>query len=223
MAPWAGVVASHAAGLAIMFGLMRYTGENPRIFIYGFFFAALYRLATVPVMLNLNDSDGAGRTIARGLSRAPHPDRVPQSLKVATFSGYRSGGLGAYLALMVFFGGATFVMVNLQGRLMTPMDVMKDELLRGLLAGLLWWVMDLVDRRITLRFDRSAEDNYGYNAGDSGTIALNTFVGGMMSLFQGSPWPYFYALIVLKTFDDVGHEIKYPCTEHPRDERMMGD
>jgi hypothetical protein len=216
MPSWTGVLASHLVSVAIMLALLLRAGESPRIFIYGLFFNYLYRLLTLRGLIALHDSGTPrGRALAAALSRPPHPARPTYPVTVTDDKGTRPGGLGAYLAVLVVCAFFSFVLVNVKDQsIATPPDVIADELLAGLLAAGLWWLLDLVDRRITVRFGDPLWVNFGYNSSETTLLAVTVLTGGVASGVLGTPWPYFLVLVAFKTWFDVWDESKYPRGAH---------
>lgn len=191
--------------------------EGPRPLVYGFFINYFYRLVTLALVLRLHASGtGPGRAIARSLTRPPHPQRPSYQVMVGEGSASTPGGFGAYvlvLAVMAYFSG---MMLNVADKqLVTPIGVFGEELLAGLGLGLSWWLLDLADRRVTVRFDQEVRLNLGYNSSETTVLALTVLSGGIVSAVMGSPWPYFIALLAWKTIYDVFDEAKYPRGEHP--------
>ena len=213
MPSWGGVLASHVIGFAIMLALMLAEGENPRIFIYGFFFNYLYRLITLHGLLLL-DASGA-QTLARLLSRPPHPKKPSLPVRVESGGTSRPGGFGAYMVVMAAFAGFTFILVNVADqKLVTPVPQILAELGSGLYAALLWWLLDLVDRRISIQFGEPAWKNFGYNSMETSLLAITVLTGGIASAVMETPWPYFAALVLFKTWFDVWEEMHYPRAAH---------
>ena len=214
MPSWGGVLASHVIGVALMLWLMLQPGgENPRAFIYGFFFSYLYRLVTLQGLLVL---DGAGaQSLARMLSRPPHPERPSMPVHVETKTEKRPGGFGIYMVVMAAFAGFTFIVVNVKDdQIGTPTALIQSELASGLTAALLWWLIDLVDRRITIQFGEPAWKNFGYNSMETSLLAVTVLTGGVASAIMETPWPYFAALVIFKTWFDVWEEKNYPRARH---------
>ena len=217
MPAWVRVLASHLVSVAVMLALMFQAGESPRVFIYGFFFNYLYQLLTLRGLLALHDSGGAGaRRLARALSRRPHPGQVSMPLTVHNNSSVSPGGLGAYLLVVAVCAFFTFVLVNVKNQeLGTPVATILAELRLGAFAGGLWWLLDLVDRRLAIRFGEPLWVNFGYNSLETTLIAITTLAGGAFAVFVESPWPYFWALVAFKTWFDVWRETRFPRTDHP--------
>jgi hypothetical protein len=220
MPSWIGVLLSHLLSVAVMLALLLKAGESPRIFIYGLFFNYLYRLLTLRGLIALHDSGSPrGRKLAAALSRPPHPARPTYPVTVQDSSGIRPGGLGAYLIVTAAAAFFTFILINVRDqKIVTPVDVIADELLAGLVAGGLWWLLDLVDRRATLAFREPLWVNFGYNSSETTLLAVTILTGGVASGILGTPWPYFVVLVALKTWFDVWDESKFPRGEHPRAE-----
>ncbi|OFZ94486.1 MAG: hypothetical protein A2Z64_10200 [Betaproteobacteria bacterium RIFCSPLOWO2_02_67_12] len=218
------VLLSHLASLAVMLGVMLKTGESPRIFVYGLFFNYLYRLLTLRGLAALHDSGSArGRRLARALSRPPHPARPPFPIMVGDGADAKPGGFAAYLFVLAVFAWFTFATINVRDHeIATPLRVIADELLLGLLAGGLWWLLDLADRRITLRFGEPLWTNLGYNSLETTLVAVTVLTGGIASAVMESPWPYFLTLIAFKTWFGVWDETKFPRGEHPPEAKMPG-
>jgi hypothetical protein len=200
-----------------MLALMLAAGEGPRVFVYGFFFNYLYRLLTLAGLMALHDSGGAlARRVARALSRPPHPEQPSMPVRVETKTSSSPGGLSAYLAVVAGCAAFTFVLTNVKDQeIVTPVATILAELRLGAAAGGLWWLLDLVDRRLAIRFGEPAWSNFGYNSMETTLLAVTVLTGGLVSAFAESPWPYFVALIVFKTWFDVWTEARYPRTEHP--------
>ncbi len=212
------VLATHLAAVAIMLAVMMASGESPRIFVYGLFINYFYRLLTLYGIVRLHRTGGeSGRRLARALTRPPYPAQPSFQMTVGEGAGALPGGIKAYLFVWAVLAYFTFMLVNVKDqKIATPTPVILDELAMGLAAGLLWWLLDLADRRITLNFARDLPTNLGYNSGETTTLAATTLTGGVASGFLGSPWPYFLALLVFKTWSDVWYETKFPHGEHPR-------
>lgn len=225
MPSWIGVLASHLVSAAIMLALLVHAGESPRIFIYGLFFNYLYRLLTLRGLVALHASGGTrARWLAAALSRPPHPARPPYPVTVTDERGTRPGGLGAYLAVLVICAFFTFVLVNVKDeKIATAYAVIADELLAGFLAAGLWWLLDLVDRRTTVRFGQPLWVNFGYNSSEATLLAVTTLTGGVVSAIMASPWPYFIVLVAFKTWFDVWDESKFPRGEHPMEGAILRD
>lgn len=211
------VLLSHLASLAIMLGVMVKTGESPRIFVYGLFFNYLYRLLSLRALVALHASGGArGRRLARLLSRPPHPDRPSFPILVGDGADARPAGFAAYLFVLALFAWFTFATINVKDHeIGTPLRVIAEELLHGFFAAALWWLLDLVDRRITLRFGEPLRSNLGYNSLETTLLAVTVLTGGIASALMESPWPYFLTLMAFKTWFDVWEETKFPRGEHP--------
>ncbi|MBI2752983.1 MAG: hypothetical protein HYX46_05660 [Betaproteobacteria bacterium] len=211
------VLLTHLASVAVMLAVMKATGESPRIFVYGLFINYLYRLLTLYGLARLREAGGTrGRDLARLLTRPPHPQRPSYQVTVETSSSISPGGLGAYLVVTVVLAGFTFILVNVANQeIATPGPVLADELKWGFAAAGVWWLFDLVDRRITIRFGESLPTNLGYNSAETTVLALTVLTGGVISGFSGSPWPYFLTLVFFKTLYEVWDEAKFPRGEHP--------
>ena len=218
------VLLSHVASVAIMLALMVKEGESPRIFIYGLFFNYFYRLLTLRALIELHARGTArGRWLARALSRPPHPNRPPYPVTVGEGADAKPGDLAAYLFVLAVFAYFTFMTINVKNQeIGTPLRMIADELLHGFFAAGLWWLLDLVDRRITLRFDEPLWANLGYNSLETTLVAVTVLTGGIASAFMETPWPYFVALVAFKTWFDVWDASKFPRGEHPPEaERAM--
>ena len=211
------VLLTHLASVAVMLAVMAATGESPRIFVYGLFINYLYRLLTLYGLARLHAAGGTrGRELARLLTRPPHPQRPSYQVTVETSSSIRPGGLGAYLVVTAALAGFSFILVNVADQeITTPAAVLRDELKWGFAAAGVWWLFDLIDRRITLRFSESLPTNLGYNSAETTVLALTVLTGGIASGVMGTPWPYFLTLIAWKTLYEVFDEAKFPRGEHP--------
>jgi hypothetical protein len=211
------VLLTHLASVAVMLGVMMATGESPRIFVYGLFINYLYRLLTLYGLARLHAAGGArGRGIAERLTRPPHAAQPSFPVTVGEGAGAVPGGIKSYLFVLAVLGYFTFMLINVKNReIGTPAAVILNELAWGFAAGALWCLLDLLDRRITLRFDQNIPTNLGYNSGETTTLAVTTLTGGVISGLMDSPWPYFIALLVFKTWSDVWYETKFPRSEHP--------
>lgn len=211
------VLLSHVASVAIMLALMVKTGESPRIFVYGLFFNYLYRLLTLRGLIALHASGTAqGRRLARALSRPPHATQPPFPIMVGDGADAKPGGFTAYLFVLAVFAWFTFATINARDHeIGTPLGVIADEVMHGILAGGLWWLLDLVDRRITLRFGEPLWTNLGYNSLETTLVAVTVLTGGIASAVLETPWPYFLTLVAFKTWFDVWGEARFPRGEHP--------
>jgi hypothetical protein len=192
-----------------MVGWAVWAGESPRPLIYGFFFNYFYRLATLAALLR----NGGG--IARLLSRPPHPERPSYQVTVGEGRDAVPGNLGAYVLVLGVLGLFSVLLLNVKDQEWgTPAQVFGEELLAGLAFGAVWWLLDLVDRRVTLRFDQDLVRNLGYNSSETTVLALTVLTGGIVSGVMDTPWPYFLALLAWKFLYDVWDEVKFPRGEH---------
>jgi len=211
------VLLTHLASVAVMLAVMMATRESPRIFVYGLFINYLYRLLTLYGLARLHAAGfGRGRRFARLVTRAPHPQRPSYQVTVGEGDGAVPGGLMAYLFVLAVMGFFSFMLVNVRNQdFATPAQAVLDELSVGFLAAGVWWLFDLIDRRITIRFGESLPTNLGYNSAETTVVSLTTLTGGIASAVMGSPWPYFLVLVFFKTLYEVLDEAKFPRTEHP--------
>lgn len=222
MPPSIRILLSHVASVAVMLLLMAMTGESPRIFIYGLFINYFYRLLTLRLLIGLYASgDGRGRRLALALTRPPHPARPPFPVTVGEGEDAKPGGLAAYLIVLAVCAYFTFMLINVKDHeIGTPLRVVANELRHGFVAGLAWWLLDLVDRRITIRFGDPLWMNLGYNSLETTLVAVTVLTGGIASAVMESPWPYFVTLIAFKTWFDVWDESKFPRGEHTPEEKV---
>ncbi|MEW6689539.1 MAG: hypothetical protein AB1452_10675 [Pseudomonadota bacterium] len=210
------VLLTHVVSAGVMLGLLPWAEESPRPAIYGLFVSYFYRLATLAVLLPLHDAGGFGKRLVRSLSRPPHPERPSYQVTVGEGARAVPGRFGAYLFVLAVLAFFSVIEINVaKQEFATPMRVFGHELRQGLWLGLVWWVLDLFDRRITLRFDQGVALNLGYNSAEITVLALTVLTGGVASAMMETPWPYFIALLAWKTLYDVLDERKYPRGEHP--------
>ena len=211
------VLITHLLSVAVMLVVMAANGESPRVFVYGFFFSYFYRLLTLQGLLELHASGSAhGRWLARALSRPPHRARPAFPVTVGEGAGAVPGKLKDYLVVVAICACFTFFLINMEDHeIATPTRVIVDELLHGFLAAALWWALDLIDRRLTIRFSDPLWANFGYNSTQTTLLAVTVLTGGLASALTGSPWPYLLTLIAFKTWSDVWDESKFPRGEHP--------
>ncbi len=211
------VLLTHLASVVLMLAVMRATGESPRIFVYGLFINYFYRLLTLCGLARLHEAGpGRGRTLARLLTRPPHPQRPSYQVTVGDGADAAPGGMKAYLFVLAVMGYFSFMLVNVKDQeFAAPTQIVFSELGWGFAAAAQWWLFDLIDRRITIRFGANLPTNLGYNSAETTVLALTTLTGGIASAVIGSPWPYLITLFAWKTLYDVLDESKYPRGEHP--------
>jgi hypothetical protein len=201
--------ASHAATAAAVVASVDYSGESPRIAIYGFYFHYVCLLLTAWACMRMHGSGRAAlQRVARALTRPPRPGRPSTPVT----EGGRPARFRAYLIVMAALSWFTFVMVNVADQeIVTPGPVIRDELRWGLAVAAIWWLQDLWDRRVVMRFEEPLTTNLGWNSQGTTVGALAVLTGGIGSAVAESPWPCFVALLFFKHLCEFAEDVCWPA------------
>jgi hypothetical protein len=205
-------------GTGFMLAGLLFTGESPRIVFYGFFFNYILRLPTIALFLRwLNTGDPERRRLAERFTRRPSPGRPSFPVTVDTGGGPVIGSLGSYLLLMVLlFACFGFPLVNVADQqFITPWRAVLSELSWALVAAAVWWVQDILDRRICLNPQENLPVNLGYNSNETTVAALTILFGGPASAVSGSPWPALLTLMGFRHLYCLWEDLKWPPADPP--------
>ena len=201
----------HAAGLVFAIFSIQQSGERPQVLLYAFILDYVLRLTTIATV-----SMPAFRMAMPFITRPPHANQQSSPVRRGDGPGSVPGGFGTYLVLMAALTFFAFVLVhaNEDQELSLDLRTFEQDLMWGILLGLVYWSEGLATRSIVIDPTARPETNFGYNTREVTVLALAVLTAGAVVAARqqmglpASGWAVLAPLLAWRTIYDFSAAIQ---------------